>query len=400
MNFIYLTFLGLSFIYFGFFLVLLEAFQLNGRINYDIHPYLDEPIVHAINFSLWLLLFVIFGKKIYFRNLRKCEQKPIKGIFFAGTLVIGACLTNLAITSLELLNLNYSTAFSFFYKNSGKAFMLTVVYLTSTIICCYSLAQKRIFFAILFSLPLFFGLLLFKNKDCLVLLISSIVYGSSIAEKNLGFAKIILLSIVSVVLLFSILQLSIFRSTGEFDFSEIPYSKPFLYTDGSGPYSTFIFVANNPNHFEYHAPFFGGFTNLIPKFLYYDRPFSISESFARFIIPQYKDGMGLGFSPMAESILIFSKNFWFLGILLFLAGWGAMNFIFYNIMRSLDFFGNTLDRLYFLFSPYLLILMFRGGLTGYLKTALFVFTVLLVIGFLAKFFSLLLQITSQTTKPS
>lgn len=400
MNFLYLTFLGLSFIYFGFFLVLLEAFQLDGRIVYNIPTSLEEPFIHAINFSLWLLFFMIFGRKTYFRNIRKCEKKSIKGIYFAGTVVTAACLIYLATTSLELLNLNYDTAFGFFYKNSGKAFTLTVIYLTSTIICCYSLAQKRICFAILFSLPLFFGLLFLKNKDCMVLLITSIVYGSSIAEKNLSFAKIILLSIISIILLSFVLQLSFFRATGEFNFSQISYSMPFLYTDGSGPYSTFVFVANHPNHFEYHTPFFGGFTNLIPKFLYYDRPFSISESFARFIIPQYKDGMGVGFSPMAESILIFGKNFWFLGILLFLACWGVMNFIFYNIIKSLDFFGDTLDRLYFLFFPYLLILMFRGGLTSYLKTALFVFIVLLVIGFLVKFYSLVSQLISQTIKPS
>ena len=147
--------------------------------------------------------------------------------------------------------------------------------------------------------------------------------------------------------------------------------------DSGGPFVSMAYVLNNPGVYKWGATYIDLFSLLVPKALWAGRPLSLSEQFARQVIPDWRPGQGLGFSLLAEAYINF---FW----------WGA--FIQYFLIGLLwGYFWRALRRIfcwhysaplwqsfYTTFGYYLLIIMHRGSVAGTLKS-LILFTALFVL---------------------
>ena len=142
-----------------------------------------------------------------------------------------------------------------------------------------------------------------------------------------------------------------------------------LNLDSAGPMAVIAHTLE-----EEEKPFWGQelvqtFSIFVPRTFWQDRPADPSEAVAQEIIPNWKPGMGMGYSPLIEGYRNF--GFWLSPLEFFIFGllWG---WLWRGFMKAFAFYNAPahLDIIYRVAGYYVLILFFRGMIAGSLKQAL------------------------------
>jgi len=143
----------------------------------------------------------------------------------------------------------------------------------------------------------------------------------------------------------------------------------FTVLDSSGPMIVAATTLTENKSVSYGLDIIKSFAIFVPRALWPDRPADPSETFAQRMIPNWKPGMGLGYSPVVEGVANF--GFWLspLEFLVFGILWGL---IWRGFMHAFAGYKTPmhLDIFYRIAGYYLLILFFRGLMAGSIKQAL------------------------------
>lgn len=122
---------------------------------------------------------------------------------------------------------------------------------------------------------------------------------------------------VGVLLLF-LPAFAVYRYTGRLSFvNPDDLSLPLLFSDARGPFSVFVLAVRGTGSVEL-GPLWESFLLWIPRGVWMDRPLDAAEEFARAVMPGWRPGHGLGFSPFAEARIRFGVAL--SPLLLFLSG--------------------------------------------------------------------------------
>ena len=86
----------------------------------------------------------------------------------------------------------------------------------------------------------------------------------------------------------------------------------FVHSDPAGPFVSIVHELNDDRKFEYGRSYMYMPLYVLPKIIYPNRPLNLAERFARRMIPNWKIGQGLAYSPLAEAY----RNFGYFGSLI------------------------------------------------------------------------------------
>lgn len=174
----------------------------------------------------------------------------------------------------------------------------------------YAIGGVAVFFAwsiLTFSKgPMIFG--------ALVLLSAGARFSGSTQVRTFFIA---LIAGIGVIILF-IPSFAMYRYTGRLSFvNPSDLSLPLLFSDARGPFSVFVLAVRGDGGVEL-GPLWESFLLWIPRGVWMDRPLDAAEQFARAVMPGWRPGHGLGFSPFAEARIRFGVAL--SPLLLFLSG--------------------------------------------------------------------------------
>lgn len=386
-----------SFLYFGMFLLGISFFSIEGREIYDIDPAkLGKPVSVLIQYLLWLILLLIaspFMKIEASFIVSESERRLVEK-----SLVFICCIFSLLLFyRISGLGLGYSTAYSYFYESP----LLAITYLYSMTTSCFlvaleSITKKRRLNLIFFSTPLLFSIIILGNKDALVLLFGGLMSG--LYFKGLNLKRFVLFAVIASTALILVPIVGALRAGEDFTqlWSVLGGYNP-MRLDGAGPYATFVYV-DTMGVRETSSGFFASYANLVPSFFWSDRPLVASERFIFELLgSEYASGVGMGYSPFTQSLVIFGENFFFLGSLVFVAFWRFNWAVSRGFLRGLGVPRSLISVFYVSMLPYFLVLTFRSDILGYLKNMFFC-VVLLVLILLGMYAQLIMQQSLQLTR--
>lgn len=370
-----------SFLYFGMFLLGISFFSMEGRVIYDIDPAeLRNPASVLIQYALWLILLLIVSPLMKVERcflISESERRSIEKslVFICGFFSL------LLFYHISGLGLQYSTAYSYFYESP----LLALTYLYSMTASCFlvaleSLTKRRTLILIIFSTPLLFSIIILGNKDALVLLFGGLMAG--LYFKGLNLRRFSLFAMLASTALLLVPIVGALRAGKDFTqlWSVLGGYNP-MRLDGAGPYATFVY-ANTTEVSESSSGLFASYGNLVPSFFWSDRPLVASERFILELLgSDYSSGVGMGFSPFTQSLMIFGGNFFFLGSVVFVVFWRFNWAVSRGFLRGFGVPRPLISIFYVSLLPYFLVLTFRSDMLGYLKNMFFCVVLLLLVLF-------------------
>tara|TARA_Y100000385_G_C13014541_1_gene603216 strand:+ start:147 stop:1262 length:1116 start_codon:yes stop_codon:yes gene_type:complete len=257
---------------------------------------------------LSLLGFSYGSKKISindFINITKVENYLIKP--FVIILLLFLILNHDLIVSSSTYQGNIKTS----VNNSTYKYVLNFIFLCySSISLYYYLSKKSFSLLLLMVMPLFLAGIYFNDKNPMVIGFVPLIFLLNKFKPYFILQLLIFVCFVFIIPIF-VLKLSLYRGGNVQELSEYIKSSGFYKsTDARGPMKSLIITLKSKNlEFLYGKSYLMSFFQWIPKFVWPNRPLDLSQNFAIENMPDWKPGLGYGYSFLAESY----KNFGFLG---------------------------------------------------------------------------------------
>ncbi|MCT4638580.1 MAG: oligosaccharide repeat unit polymerase [Bacteroidales bacterium] len=261
---------------------------------------------------------------------------------------------------------SYAGNYMITYSNPVYAYLKeTLFFAVSVLITLLYLRRKRnpIILGIVLSLVLAF--LGFKTNDKDPMFLAAVPYLVLFyplytrVKLNNRLKSIIVFFSIAILIPLCSLRFTLYRGGDETGL--ITYIKEHgVYSrfDARGPYTSLgIVLSDDDIEFKYGKTYTSGFVNWIPRFIWSGRPTNPAEVFAKEYVKDWKPGMGLGYSPLAEAY----TNFGILG--------GFIHFLIYGLciggIYKLTKFIFRDDNIYmfsvfFVWMMYNFVMMFRG----------------------------------------
>ena len=273
-----------------------------------------------------------------------------------------------------LSSLTYAGNYSLTYSNSTFSFFKSSIFFLLAVASGLCLSNKKNYFiGFLIAILLFSLGLVFSDKDPMVLSVLAVVSSNTrLYSEKIRLYKYFFFIFTLLFLAFLSKVFSYYRGgSGLFDSISTAYNRfSFSALDGGGPFFSIITVFSDDKDYLYGSSYIDEIINLVPRFLYLgDRPDDISVQFAKDQMVNWSDGMGLGFSPLAESYL----NFGFFGsiiqffIIAILWGW-AWKYTGVIFNKIIGFNNLRLIIIYRIVGFYFLLLLFRSPALFFIKS--------------------------------
>ena len=201
------------------------------------------------------------------------------------------------------------------------------------------------------------------------LLLALLTCASFIEFNKISFIKFVTISsfgsvcVIIIVLFFNLYrtQIPIVEVFHKMPWTEISFVK----LDPGGPMVTLCSVIEDNVPLRYGKTYIDGIGVIIPKAIWPDRPLSLSEEFAQDFITDYSEGKGLGYSPLAESLLNFHIPGAFIHFFIFGFFFGV--FLEYLKKRIFVNLNSLLVPFIYIVGYQIIIMSFRSPLVGPLK---------------------------------
>jgi len=340
----------------------------------------DNPFKYTAKaFEKSLIMFFLgtigFSLGLVFMRLRikiipTVVEKKVRGLLsisvvsFMSLILLLVCYRSEVLISIDSYIGNYSST----YNNPIYAYLKeTLFFSLSILISILFLMKERkwIVSGIVVSLILSLFGFLTRDKDPLLLSVIPYLFLAAPIYNRIKINRIVkgvaVFTLVVIVLPIISLQYSLYRGNDPRTLSQALTNEGiYTFFDARGPYQSIgLELMNERSSFYYGKTYLDGFTYWIPRFVWPQRSMGPAEEFAKQHMKDWKPGMGLGYSPIAEAY----SNFGILG--------AFFHFLLYSIVIGLLFkltkklFVNSSEEfitaLFFVWLVYNLVMMFRGG---------------------------------------
>ncbi len=281
----------------------------------------------------------------------------------------GGCffVLSLVIAQNSALIFDYASRVAFYYSNPAFSYIVTIASVTYSMLLFvwiqgHTLSVAR---ALLLATPMLaFGLLSGSKWPILMVLLalSTLIWRYRLVRRRL----FIPLAFVGILGLgsFALISFSLYRGGAEESAAQFLSERGngiFRWSDPAGPLlSLHDSIKNAPSELLYGRSYAQALVQWVPRFIYPDRPIDLSEAYARTYIADWSEGVGVGFSLMAEALMNFGRvgivvQYLFLGIF-----WN----IFWGIISRMMSHRLLFAALYYVYGGYILIVMHRGPVSG------------------------------------
>lgn len=319
------TFFYLAFLYYGYFIPCTMYVTGNYDASFSSYSFIvTENEINSISYILisgFVALSVGYKGaerilRFFFRNtlidIKKDDTKFIDKINLNTLLSIVCILLVIGIVifhnEISLTISGYSSKIAVRYEFSMFNFYYKIAVISVLILISYYIFYNQYYIIFTIIGLLFFSLMpfLFYSKELFIYAgIVGFVSAGRIVKK---YQLLVFYAIVVFVVLFLFTVMpafSVYRATGEFVIAPLDrVSLTFLYSDALGPFGALLATIRGDVPSEY-VSLSQSMILWVPRALWPDRPFDVAEQFARFYIPDWSEGKGLGFSIFAEGVLRF-----------------------------------------------------------------------------------------------
>jgi hypothetical protein len=276
-----------------------------------------------------------------------------------------------------LIVATYSGNVSTMYKEPLFAFILstTAMYVSSIAAFWSLLVQPRLDRVFILCAALGIWGLYSSNKD--PILLSLIAAGTYFAKPRRTKAWLLVFIVAAGLLTAAALPaFSLYRAG--IPLQEIRHHYYFSFTriDPKGPYIAFEEAINQRNRLQFGSTYVQALLMMIPRRIWPNRPQGIAEHFAQEMIYDWSEGLGLGYSLLAEAYINFGwagafVQYLFIGFL-----WGkTWNFIFRRMGRIEI---RYITACYYTAGYYILTIMHRAAFVGIFKRLVHFFVPLII----------------------
>jgi hypothetical protein len=208
----------------------------------------------------------------------------------------------------------YEVAYTIAYENSLYSFQLFTAFMSLFVLAGHLILTQRryiLVFAASSCLFILFALLLYSKTYLLLIILNGLclLYRLGLRRK-LSFLLIVMTGMVLAFLLI-FPAYSYYRGSGTLDLSFLTDGNTnAFFSDAPGPFAAITYIVQNSGWYAFvsgvtTAPLWTSFVLWVPRALWPTRPLDITEAFARFVLDDWREGQGIGFSPLAEGVLRF-----------------------------------------------------------------------------------------------
>ena len=354
----------------------------NGSVRADIADLVVPEPIQARMVRLGTLAFVSFcaGYLVSATWFCQASRRAWVAPLFRGSIALPPSLLPMTILFLALggalivgqvgLLADYAARVELFAQSSNLFFVLfvaAIIYPVAAfaLVHCYRLGLLAA--ATLFAPGVLWGLLIGSKYPIVlsVLGLATLVWRFKLSQR----APVMVVLAVAGVLVSvpASIAFSLYRGDAEIDIVRfVEQNGLYRYSDQAGPMLTLIDVLEKPDEPLLRGrSYLQGLVLWVPRFLWPDRPIDLAESWARTNIADWSEGVGVGYSLLAESIANFGRA----GPVVTYLGLGILwNLFWFGIVRRLVASDVLFAGLHGVFGYYLLITMHRGPFSGIVTT--------------------------------
>lgn len=335
-------------------------------------------VISLVSFYLGLTLSryrLLPDKKNILHTLNCFKKYRFDRFFIALLSIIVLSGTTLILFYVDLFaaQWDYSTAYFITYISPIYSFIKTHFLISLCLVAALILHWKKgkTISLIIVILVAFIGILT-SDKDPLLLAMLTVAY--FIGFRQMSFRKFTviaafgILGVIIAVVVFNLLRTRM--PIGDILYNAELRQFSFTVLDPAGPLVSIVAALNDTLSLRYGTTYITSLGILVPKVIWPNRPLTLSEEFARQYIFRWKEGEGLGFSPLAEAYL----NFHLLGSFLHFFAYGLLLGWFLNVLRRKVFINQ--DALFtsfvYILVYHTIVMSFRGPFISLIKmTVLF-----------------------------
>ncbi|MBL4789736.1 MAG: hypothetical protein JKY60_12065 [Kordiimonadaceae bacterium] len=375
-------------IYYLVFVIGIGALGFSGKTIHGFSPG-NAVAISAMLFNFAQAIVGFGAAHLLFRNWKTNNfiHSPYQGVpskqlarLYAFAAI--ALLSYLSV-SFSIFDINYSEAYKFRSENSSAAYLQTLFYLFSAISISIYISLGKTFTPISVILIAAMVMIVLRtgDKNALAFLFFAMLYALRIYNTKIGISRIALLSLLAIIILLFTSVLRFYRSGFDFQTALILgfYNFDVLSLDGAGPFVSILHTMDSRPEYLLGSKYINDIYNIIPRFIWPERPITIPEEFAQSIIKDWQPGMGLGYSPYAEAQSNWGPNFIFVHFFMFGAVWFIVWGLFARVFASICGSRDLISRIYYVFGVYLLLLSFRTTSLSFIKGMVHVFAAVFVV---------------------
>ena len=315
-----LFFAGL--IYYGYFIpITMSLFGdyfvpfLSGGIIISDYDLTLTSLILPLGYLGFVLGYRVFTPRSFVddlaRQARNCDIGTHDNIGVTLSVMIAALLLVCVVfflSDLTMVMSGYEQKIQARYEGSAFSLVYSLILSFSVILLAWKVfhSESYIKIGVASAVTLFIWSIMTYSKEPMVYggLILFITSARAFPQAQV---KTLVLALAGggVLLTFFVPSFSIYRATGEFSFVDPrDLSLPFLFSDASGPFAALILAVRSEAAVSL-GRLWESFFLWIPRSIWADRPLDAAEDFARAVMPDWRPGYGLGFSPFAEAKLRF-----------------------------------------------------------------------------------------------
>ena len=297
-------------------------------------------------------------------NIDKIEKGLILILYATLTLIIMA-YWNILIIQLK----GYSEAWAVADTIPIYSFLIQTFEIACGILLALYIRVKKIKAVIFLSIVLLYIIFTTGDKNPLVILIFSMASGYGIFEKKHNLLSVLYYIIMAIILLIFIKSFSYYQGGASLIESVTTGILSFDITtlDPLGPYYANSLIISKQSPYLLGATYMTEIINIVPNFIYPDRPDTMPVILAKEYLTDYVLGRGMGYSPLAESYLNFGTEGAIINFIIM--GWifGMYWRVIIVIFRNLNIPTEVSATVFHIVGMYTLLLTFRGTSLSFVK---------------------------------
>jgi O-antigen polysaccharide polymerase Wzy len=329
-----------------------ENFNQYMPNNWNIYTILNDRYVRVILLIVFLISFVMI---VFFRSV------------------------------ISEITSSYEGKISGNYSSSTFGFLINLLFTLISFFVNYLILNSRNFLVIAIASVLFFILLATLTFSKTPFVYATLCLFCSLYRfKKLPYFATMSVLILSAILgsVYLIPAFSVFRASGEFVLAA-PSADTLgrMLSEAASPFTIMHFAVHGYVSADGH-PLWQSFVLWIPRVLWPERPLDIAEAFAQQVIVNWQPGFGLGFSPLAEAYVrygTYGSSF----LMLLLGGLTALLQSFFS--RFLP--GPMRVPAIMTVGGLVAVFVLRGAFSGLLTQGLQIWIPLVLVGLVARQFS-------------
>ena len=301
------------------------------------------------------------------------------------SIILCVTLTLIYIVYWDILIIQlkgYSEAWKVADTNPIYSFLIQTFEISCGILLALKIRAKKNKSAIFLTIVLLYIIFTIGDKNPLVILILSMVSGYGIFGRRHNFLSLLYYVILTIILLIFIKSFSYYQG-GE-TLIESVKNGILLFDiktlDPLGPYYASSLIISKESPYQLGATYMADIINIVPNFIYPDRPDTIPVVLAKEYLSDYEVGRGFGYSPLAEAYLNFGMEGAIINFIIM--GWifGVYWRIIIGICRKMYIPAIVCSTTFHIVGMYTLLLTFRGTSLSFVKISTMML-VPLIIGF-------------------